>query len=251
VKIHGSGTNGNNCDSLVPELGLENTAVVTVTIATDAFPQPHQGDPIELTNTKLTIKIPADLLQQGVDGGIIDPNNPPTITSNITLVLAGSSTTQGQHTYKLNDQKSKPKFDSGGNALPLTATVTLPNTTWTPKNDTDPVIFTEKSLKISSAIPVLGGIHANFTCEPDGALQVVGLAAQGSELPVTTTTTPTGTEGGTTTTTTMSVTTPVSGSGTLPRTGGNALLLLVFAAMLIDVGIAMTGAARRRMHHFG
>ena len=43
-----------------------------VTIKTDAFPQPHRGDPIKLTKgSKITIAVPADLLDKGVAIGVV------------------------------------------------------------------------------------------------------------------------------------------------------------------------------------
>jgi hypothetical protein len=237
-------TNANKCDtSLDPALQEPSTNVVNVTIATDAFPQPHKGDPITLSGGKLTLSIPADLLQVGVDAGLITDGM--SIPSTVTLVLAGSNTTQGTHTYTAN--QTIVVHVNNGVAQALSSTINLPNTTWTPKNDVDDVFFTEKSLKIVSTIPIIGGVTATFDCAPNGTATVLGLSAQGSEPPVNPTgsTTTTVATTGTTTAPAGTGTTGTS-SGTLPRTGGSALFLAIIAAVLIDLGLAAVAFSRRR-----
>jgi len=249
VKIHGSVTNANNCHTtLEPALQDPSDSVVNVTIATDAFPQPHQGDPITLSNTKLTIQIPASLLQVGVDAGLITDGM--SIPSTVTLVLAGSNTTQGTHTYTATQTITVHVVS--GQAQPLSSTINLPNTTWTPKNDVDNVFFTEKSLKIVSTIPIIGGVTATFNCTPNGTATVLGLSAQGTEPPVipqgTTTTTVAAT--GTGTGGTSGVGTTGTGTGSLPRTGASALFMIAVAGLLIDLGASAMffGRKRRRRH---
>jgi hypothetical protein len=223
---------------------LDNPATVGVTISTDAFPQPHLGDEITLSHTKLTLNISADLLQQGVDAGII--SNGLVVTSNVTLVVGASNASPSTHTYKLTKQKATVHVVNG-QAQPLTVTVPLENTKWNPKSKNLPVLFTEKSLAINSSIPILGTVHAIFTCAPNGTLQFAALAANGTSVPTTTPVHGQG-HGSATTTTTVAA---VSTSGeTLPRTGANVLFLLVIAAILVDLGFALTGAARKRIHHF-
>jgi len=225
---------------------------VTVTISTDAFPQPHQGDPITLSNTKLTIAIDASLLQQGVDLGLITDGMQ--IPSTVTLVLTGTNTTEGTHTYVV--QTTNTVHVVGGKAQPLTGTVTLPNTTWHPKNDTDAVFFNEKSVKVVSHIDIIGGVTSTIACTPHGTATVVALAAQGNAVPTTLPST-TGTEGGGTTggTTTGTGTTggTSTGSGSLPFTGASSVVLIVLAGLLIEMGVALMAFSRRKLararHH--
>jgi hypothetical protein len=109
------------------------------------------------------------------------------------------------------------------------------------------VIFSEKSLDITASLDILGGATATFDCDPaGGTFQFIGVSAQSSELPTTTTVSvpPTVGPAGDTTTTVAGAAT--GGSTTLPRTGGSVLLGLALAAMLIDLGVVAVMAARRR-----
>jgi hypothetical protein len=225
-----------------------STATVNVKFATDAYPQPHKGDPITLSKSSLTVGIPSDVIQAGVDAGIISDGQ--TLQSQATFILAGSNTVEGTHTYALPKQTVTIHVDSKGNALPLNPVIALPNTVWHPKSDQAPVLFTEKSLKIVSTINIGFDVISTFTCSPHGTAQFVALSAQTTEPPP-----PPVTEGSTgATTTTVTATGSGSGStsgssGSLPRTGAETLLLLVLAAFAIDLGIVMVAATRRRMHH--
>ncbi len=213
---------------------------MTVKIATDAFPQPHQGDPIKLTNGKLTISVPASLLQTGVDAGIIADGM--VVPSTLTLVLTGQGTTQGSHTYTIKEN-AKVEVDNGV-AQPLSATVDLPDTNWTPVDDQTSVIFLEKSMKVVSNIDTLGGLIATFDCKPaTGAnARVLGLVAQPGDVITPATTVPTGGQGTTDTTTAPAA----PDGGTLPRTGASAALWLVIGAILLDLGIVALVGTRRR-----
>jgi hypothetical protein len=166
--------------------------------------------------------------------------------------MAGSNTAEGTHTY--TKSSTVTIHVSGDKAQPLTASVDLPNTTWHPKNDTDPVLFTEKSMKITSTLNILdipGGVGAVFDCHPDPSLQIGGLSAQSEEQPTTTTVAPSTTFPTTVTTAGVTPTTVTAGnaqqSGSLPRTGASWVLLLVLGGAAIDVGIALIGATRRRL----
>jgi hypothetical protein len=215
-----------------------------VTFKATAFPQPHEGDPITLSNTQVVITIPASTLQQGVTLGLIKDGDK--IPSKVTAVIDGSSTTQKTQTFKVD--ATATVVVKNGQAQPLTATVDLPNSKWNPLNNVDPVIFTEKSVKIVATIDLTSSLGfvltATFTCAPSSAPPFVGLAAQGTELPSTTTTT-IAAAGATETTTTVAA---ASTGSTLPRTGANVLFLLVIAAILVDLGFVLQGAARRRRH---
>jgi hypothetical protein len=190
------------------------------------------------------VSIPATVLQQGVTLGLI--KNGDKIPSVLTAVVDGSSTTEKTHTYSVSSTATVVVI--GGKAQPLKAQVDLPNTTWHPVNDTDPVIFTEKSVKIVATIDLTASlgfvITATFACTPSSAPPFIGLAAEGTALPSTTTTVaPAGSE---VTTTTVAAAGTSSSSGTLPRTGADVFFLLVIAAILVDLGLVLQGAARRR-----
>jgi len=255
IKIHLSGTNTNDCVSTI-YLGAADPAnvlfdpapaAVGVTLAADAFPHPHQGDPITLSKTKISVAIAADVLQVGVDQNIIADGMQ--IPSNLKLGIAGSNTTEGVHNYAKSSTAVVHVVN--GQAQPLNVTLDLPDTVWHPKSPTGDVLFTEKSMSITSSINVLGGLTAVFDCKPAGALQIGGVSATSSEVP-TTTTVPGGGGGGTATTVavtgTTTPTTPVDpGSDSLPRTGASSMLLLVLAAATIDIGIMLIGGTRRRL----
>ena len=248
VKIHGSETNLNKCvSSLNPVLQPPSKINVTIALATDAFPQPHEGEPITLSNTKLTVTIDQAVLQLGVDAGFVtDGQKIPAVA---TLVLAGSNTKEGTHTYSV---KSTPVVHVvpdpttvNGRALPLTASIVLPNTVWHPKNATSVVAFSEKSAKIVATLntvlpPPNDVITDTITCLPNGTAQVIALAAQGAAVP--TTVVPITAAAVTTTTTTH----PAPAT-TLPRTGASVLVLLALAAVMIDLGVCAIEFSRKRV----
>ncbi|HET9729019.1 MAG TPA: hypothetical protein VFR41_06330, partial [Acidimicrobiia bacterium] len=174
----------------------------------------------------------------GVDAGKI--HNGSSVASTITLVVAGSGTTEGTHTFVVD---TTPTISVVGLvAQPVNIVLNLPETQWHPKSAATDVVFSEKSLKMSSVINNAGPLTLDVQCAPNGALQFVGVAAQSSEA--TTTTVPLSSQGGTTTTTVGG--SGSSGSGPLPRTGVNVLLLLVLAAGLIDAGLGLIALAGRR-----
>jgi hypothetical protein len=248
--VHGSDTAINGCTlHLNPPLQGDSTPNVTVTLASDASPQPHLGDPITLSGTTLGLGIPASILQAGVDANLIKGGDK--VPSTATVVVAGSNTVEQTHAYSV--QQTATIKVVGGKAAPLNVKLSLSNTTWTPVNNTSDVLFTEKSLKIVStlSLPGLGEITATFTCAPKTTLLFVALGATGA--PATTGgggTTPTsagGPGGGGTTGGPV-----VSGAQELPRTGSNPWPLVVVAAGFIDLGmLAIAGAKRRRrpLHH--
>jgi hypothetical protein len=245
TQVHGSGVDVNHCSLVLnPALQPDSRSDITVTLASDASPQPHLGDPITLSNTTLGLSIPAKLIQAGVDVGLITDGFK--VPAHITLVVAGSHTTQQTHQYVVDATATIHVTAGGphGKALPLALTVPLPDTSWTPANGTDDVLFSQKSMTIVSAIdlnPQLS-VVATFTCEPANGSSFVALGATGA--PVTTTTTPT-----TPTTTPTSSTTAVTvaQAAELPRTGSTPWPLLVLAAGCIDLGLlALAGAKRGR-----
>jgi len=256
-----SGSNNNSCVSATwigPESDQSpfmdpTESSVALTLQTDAFPNPHEGDPIKLTNTKAIIAIDATTIQAGVDAGIISDGMQ--VPSTLKLVVAGSNTVEGTHTFVVSS--TAVIHVVAGQAQPLKVTVALPNTVWHPKSSEAPVTFSEKSMKITSTLHILvpAGITATFTCQPSPALSVGSLVAQPGDTVPTTTTPTTGpgstdvTQGSTVAPTDPGTGSTSSGSGSLPRTGASWVLLLVLAAAAIDVGIVMMGATRRRLRH--
>jgi hypothetical protein len=216
-----------------------------MSFATDAYPQPHKGDPITLTHSTLTVTFPASIIQAGVDATVIENGHP--LVGQATFVLSGSNTKEGKHVYATGSHTAKIGV-VGGKALPLNVVIPLANTVWHPTSANSPVLFTEKSLKFTGSLDIAGTtVTAGLTCTPHGTAQVAALSAQSSETP--TTTAPPVTEGSTTTTAAVVSTTGSSGtSSSLPRTGAETFLLFVLAAAAIDIGIVMVGATRRRMH---
>jgi hypothetical protein len=235
-------TNVNQCVStLDPALQPPADTEVTVTFSTDAFPQPHRGDPITLSNTKVTISIDAALLQLGVTSGLVTDGMQ--IPSTTTLAIAGSNTVEGGGAYVIKSTSTIHVVN--GQAQPLVATSKLPNTTWHPKNATDTVVFTEKSLKIAAGLDILiGHVDVSIVCKPNGTAQILALSAEGPPPPNTVPTTVPVTAQGSTSTTTP--TTPVNSGGSLPRTGASTLLLLVVAAVMIDLGVCAIEFGRKR-----
>ena len=246
TKIHGSATDTNKCGAtLNPPLQPPSTTNIGVNVATDAFPQPHKGDPITLSNTKLTLNIPASLLQLGVDANLI--KNGDKVPSKVNLAVNGSSTTQKSHTYNLSATAVISVV--GGKAQPLTATLPLPNTTWNPVNASDPVFFSEKAMTIIASLnlPTIGPVVVTFACNPSTAPSFVALSAQGSAIPVASSGTGSGTVGGAATGGGASAGAGGLAAGELPRTGTNPWPLLFVALVCIDLGLVATRAARGRL----
>ena len=86
-------TSPNACVSrLDPEVSPPGTPTIGVTTAADAFGQPHLGKQITLSNTKVTVSVPASILQLGVDAGLVFEGQQ--IPSVLRFVIAGVGTTQ-------------------------------------------------------------------------------------------------------------------------------------------------------------
>ena len=239
---HGETPKGttNACQSVLdPPLQPPGATTIGVKLAADAFGNPHEGKPITLSNTKVTISIPAALLQAGVDAGIVFDGM--TIPSVITFAIAGAGTTQKVHNYTLNATVTVHVV--GGAAAPLTSTFSLPDTTWTPESITKQVDFSEKSMKIVSTLDLSSTlaiiVTATFTCS--GGPVFLSLGGLTTEIQTTTTTT-------TTTTTAPPVVpqAPPAEPSTLPRTGSSAGLLLAIAVGLLTAGLFALKATSRR-----
>jgi hypothetical protein len=215
-------------------------ASITVKISTVGFPQPHLGEKITLSGTTIELTFPAAFLQTAIDAGVTHLPD-----SAATLTIAATNTTEKTKKINFTVPGGTIPTDSSGHAEAIKIKISLPNTTWTPANDTDDVVFSEKSLTIATALDVGFLVHVNIDCAPNGSMQFLALGAQGAAAP--TTTTPAQSTGGSVTTTTVAA---AGTTGTLPRTGANVLFLLVIAAILIDGGLALAGFGRRRMHRF-
>jgi LPXTG-motif cell wall-anchored protein len=234
--ISGSSSDTNKCQQSLNG-GAPTPSTLLVGMSASAFPQPHKGQPITLSKTVGTVTVDAATAQLLVDAlHLADGAKVPSV---VTTVISASNTTEGTHSFTVNAVSTLKVVN--GKAQPLSGSSNLPNTTWHPKNATDPVIFAEKSITVAST-PVTG-ISAVLTCTPSGAAQFLALSATGSAPPVTSgTTAPTGvTVAGATTTTTVA-----AAANQLPRTGANGVYLLIIAAALVDAGAALLLLSRRR-----
>ena len=259
---HGSHTDSNRCRvHLDPNINPDANLRIGVTLASDASPQPHFGDPITLSGTTVALAIPAGLLQQGVDLALI--KNGDQVPSVVTMPITGSSTTEQSHTFVIHATatiKTVPvpvstAFPKGVKALPLNVTLALPDTHWTPVSGTADVAFAQKSLKIVSTLqlPGIGKVTVNFTCNPNTTASFVALGATG--VPTTTTPVtlapPAGSGGGGAGGATAGGL-AAGGAQQLPRTGSSPWPLLVVGAVCIDLGMLAIAAAKRRrrpLHH--
>jgi hypothetical protein len=225
---------------------------VTVVIGTDASPQPHLGDPINLTKTTVTVKVPGDLLVQGYNFGIV--SNGEVIPATLSLTVNGSNTTEGTHTYPLIHSSPKvvihdPDGVPGTNdesADPLSVTASLANTLWHPKDASKPVFFSEKSAIIKATVPI-GDVNYTDTqtCNTPNAPAFVALSASGVEPPTTVATA--GSTAAPATTTTVAAT---AAATTLPRTGASVVLWLVIAAVMLDLGVVAVVGTRKRAQSY-
>jgi hypothetical protein len=243
VTVHRSETDENDCNvKLDPEVQPAGRTKVKVTLASDAFPQPHFGDPITLSNGVGTVVVPAGLLQVGVDAGLIHDGD--TVPSDVTLVVAGQNTNPPSHKYATHVVSVIRVI--GGKAQPISGSQALPNTTWTPINKNADVFITEKSLSIVSHVTIPGlNITATFSCTSSAAPFVAlgatgnpGLAGGG-----------TGSSGGPdpsgTGATSQAAGAAATGSNELPRTGTSPWPLMIVATFCVGSGLAVTGGARR------
>jgi hypothetical protein len=255
VKIHGSATNVNNCTSILrPVISLveDGTSTVTIDMSSDASPQPHLGDPITLSNTKVTVKVPPDLLIMGYNFGIL--TNGQVIPASLDLTIAGSNTTEGTHAFATLHSNSTlvvhdPDHTPGTGdetADPLSVTASLSNTLWHPSDVSKPVFFSQKSAVIKATVPIGDTDYISTqTCATKNVASFVAISANGVEAP---TTVPTGSP----VTAAASTTTTVAAQGpsTLPRTGASVVIWLVIAAVFLDLGAVAIVGTRRRAQHF-
>jgi hypothetical protein len=238
VNIHGSTSGSNSClEQLSPKLQDDTNANIQVTVSADAFPNPHEGDPIKLTNTNVSIATPASLIQLGVDAGIINAGDK--IPDQVTFVIGGASTKEVTRTFKFTVVLTI--VVKNGQAEPLVVKAALPDTTWTPSNSTDPVFFAEHSLILVSKItaPALGGaVTSTFSCPTPNAFAFLSLAAQPGQIATSTTGGSGGSGGGST----GSTATP----GVLPVTGTSVWLWVAPGVLFIYLGLLAIGTTARK-----
>ena len=187
--VHGAQTSNNHCVShLDPQLADDGVPVIPVSISSDAFGQPHEGKPITLSNTKVTLSIPASILQLGVDAGLVYDGQ--MIPSVVKVVISGAGTTQKTHTFSIS--ATVTVHVTGGVAQPLSATTALPDTNWTPVSINQQVDFSEKSVLITSTLDLTATIGqvvtATFNCT---GTNTAFISLGGLAPPSTTTTAPT------------------------------------------------------------
>jgi len=200
------------------------------------------------------VNVPPDLLIQGYNFSIL--SNGQTIPATLELVVAGSNTTEGTHTYPIIHSSSKLVIhDPDGvpgtgdeTANPLSVTASLPNTVWHPKDASKSVFFNEKSALIIATVPIGNTNYTDTqTCDPKNAPAFVALSASGVETPTTTPVTPSGNTVAPTTATTVAA---KATGGTLPRTGASVVLWLVIGAVMLDLGAVAVVGTRRRAHSY-
>lgn len=172
--VSGSATDVNSCTTrLNPPLQPPGSALLSVTLSSDAFPEPHNGNPITLSNTTLTLTFPADLIQTAVDAGLIRDGF--TIPTALSPELAGSNTVEAVHTYSVDTTQTVHVI--GGVVQPIVTTVSLPDTTWNPIDAALPVVITEQSMQavLTIDLPAVGTVTATFDCTPTTAPAIVTL----------------------------------------------------------------------------
>jgi hypothetical protein len=180
--VSGSATDANTCTTkLNPPLQPPGSASVSVTLSTDAFPEPHNGNPITLSNTTLTITLPANLIQTAVNAGLISDGF--TIPTALSPTLAGSNTVEAVHTYSVSTTQTVHVI--AGVAQPMTTTVSLPDTTWNPVDAAVPVVITEQSMQavLTLNLPAVGTFTQTFDCTPTATAAIVTLGGLTCDKP--------------------------------------------------------------------
>jgi len=161
----GSASGDNACiATYLPAVQEPTPASVGVDVATDAFPEPHLGDVITLFDTQLTVTIPPEVMQPGVDAGVI--NDGTAIPMQMTLGITGSNTSEG--TQSASAGVTAIAHVINGVAQSVSGTVDLPNSTWHPVVAWMPVSFTEQALNIAFGVGAPLGLTATVTldCTP-------------------------------------------------------------------------------------
>jgi hypothetical protein len=278
TRIHGSATTVNACRNSVTLTYSD----LLVTVESDGYPQPHLGDPIQLSRTRFSIAVPGGLFVAGYNIGLIQ--NGDDVPSEVELVVSGSNTRERSHTYAgLRRTASISITDPDGTpgtgderAQDIVLAFNLPNTTWRVSDANRAVSFRQRSVFVSASVDIGAPdpLTVTFECEPGTSVDANGdgqfesftpseaspfltLAARASDISSTTTTVPPTTAGSSATTqgTTSSSTTVAGGGGpsttvagrggTLPFTGPRGfLVLLTLSAVVLELGYALWSATR-------
>lgn len=205
--------------------------------AGSAAPDPveYGAGTVTLSDTAISVQVPADLLVAGYRLGLLTAGN-NTLTATLDVTIEGSSSVEGTATVNATasvvaaivDPTPANKSSGDESAQPISVSnLALPDTTWTPAAG-GTMTFSEKSANI--AVPVAGGvITVGFDCRPgtssgDGKswtpaipAAFASVAVQGgpsTTAPASTTVAPTTTAPTTTTSTVASTTSTVLGSTT-------------------------------------
>jgi hypothetical protein len=163
ASVHGSVSSKQTCSSVVrPQVALfqDGTSSMKVDLSADASPQPHLGDPITLSNTKATVTFAADVFHTSYEFGFIDNGQAVPVT--IDVVLAGSHTAEGTHTYAtIHANVIVTIHDPDGvrgtgdeSADPVAITTSFPDTVWHPSDAAESVVFTVQSFVVAATLPV-------------------------------------------------------------------------------------------------
>lgn len=187
------------------------------------------GSAANLTNQSWKVTVPASVLQTGIGLGLLKPGDTPTGLATITV--AASNTRQGTATANAIPLSIGPiAVDGAGQALAAVTTFAVPNMSFTSVGGDVAFAMASTSVEVS-----LGPVKVTFTCQPKAPVAtIVTAAVRGT----------TGSTAGPTRVAGVSQTRQSSGS--LARTGPSALVKIVLAIGLIDLGYLCWSATRPR-----
>lgn len=216
-----------------------------ISMTGSAAPDPvqHGVETATLSDTKISVQVPADLLLAGYRLNLLSAGD-NTLNATLDVTIEGSNSVEGTATVNaiatvvatIVDPTPANKSSGDESAMPISVSnLALPDTTWTPAAGGS-MTFSEKSAHIS--VPVAGGIiTVAFDCKPgtssgDGTswtpatpvafatITVEGGPSTTAPASTTTTTAPaTTTTAAATTTTTVSSTTTSTVPGSTTTTG--------------------------------
>jgi LPXTG-motif cell wall-anchored protein len=243
LRVHGSATVVSACDYFVPPflLPAHDPLRLAVTVSSDASPQPHDADPITLSNTTVEVRIPADYFQAGVADGIIGDGF--TIPATVSATIRGSNTAEA--TQVLTQSQTVALHVVDGVASPIVITFDAPDTVWHPDSRNLEVVFSEQSVHVGLTLDLPGIGIGSFSSQcPDAPVHpFVALGGMPMEPPPTPPTT---------TTTTVVVdppliaqTTTVPAANALPRTGSSSGYAVFFGLSCIAAGALLIGRSRK------
>jgi hypothetical protein len=145
-----------------PALGQQ----VPITLSTDASPQPHDTSPLTLSKTQLTVTITSDIMQTGVNLGVVTDGMP--IPTHTTFIIVATNTFESTQSVEVDTTPTAHVIDNV--AQPIMATANLPDTIWHPIDGTQPVTFSELAMTIESTIDLTSSLGfiltVTFQCAP-------------------------------------------------------------------------------------